>query len=103
MDKPDLFERMRIENTLPRKNMNLLYSIRMYWTNFWHPTIHVKQYIFEKTVIEVGSSQLYASFGTFCVQVGQSFEAECVFKKCLKMVKSMFSKENVVDFELRPN
>ena len=30
---------------------------------------------FWKTLIEVGSSHLYASFGTFCVQIGQLFEA----------------------------
>ena len=60
---------------LPRKNMNLPYSIRMYWKNFWQPTAHVKQNIFEKNLIEVGSSYLYASFGTFCVQIGQFLEA----------------------------
>ena len=39
--------------TLTRKNMNLLYSIRtMYWTNFWQPTVHVQQNIFEKTLNE---------------------------------------------------
>ena len=27
--------------TLTRKNMNLPYSIRMYWTNFWQPTVHI--------------------------------------------------------------
>ena len=54
---------------------------------------------FEKTLIEVGSSHLYASFGTFCVQIGQFFEAQWVFEKCLKTVKSLFSKENEVDFE----
>ena len=42
---------------------------------------------------------LYASFGTFCVQIVQYFEAQWVFKKYLKMVKSLFLKENVVDFE----
>ena len=31
---------------------------------------------FEKTCIEVVSSHLYASFGTFYVQIGQSFEAQ---------------------------
>ena len=71
----------------------------MYWTNFWKPTVHVKQYIFEKTIIEVGSSYLYASFGTFCVHIGKFFEAQWVFEKCLKTVKSLFSKENEVDFE----
>ena len=38
-------------------------------------TIHKQQIIFEKDLIEVGSSHLYASFGTFCVQIGLSFES----------------------------
>ena len=54
----------------------------------------------KKTLIEVGSSHLYASFGTFCVQIGQFLEAECFFEKCLKTVKSPFSEENDVDFKL---
>ena len=66
--------------TLPRKNMNLSYFIRMYSTNFWQPTVHVLQNVFEKNLIEVGSSHLYASFGTFCVQIGQLFAAQWVFK-----------------------
>ena len=56
------------------------YSIRMYWTNFWKPTVHVQQNIFEKTLLEVGSSHLYASFGTFCVQIDQLFETQWDFK-----------------------
>ena len=84
---------------LPRKNMNLPYSIVMYWTNFWQPTVHVQQNIFEKTLIKIGSSHLYASFGTFCVQIGQFLESQWVFGKCLKTVKSLFSKENDVDYE----
>ena len=52
-----------------------------------------------KMLIEVGSSHLYASFGTFCVQIGQFLEAQWVLEKCLKMVKSLFLKENDVDFE----
>ena len=57
--------------------------------------------IFKKTTyIEVGSSHIYASFGTFCVQIGQLFEAQCVFEKCMKTVKSLFSKESDVFFEL---
>ena len=36
----------------------------------------LQQSIFEKTLIEVGSSHLYASFGIFCVQIGQLFEAQ---------------------------
>ena len=47
------------------------HNICMYWTNFWQPTVHVQQNIFKKTLIEVGSPHLYASFGTFCPQIGQ--------------------------------
>ena len=35
---------------------------------------------FEKTLIEVDSSHLYASFGTFWVQIGQLVEAQWDFK-----------------------
>ena len=31
---------------------------------------------FEKTLIEICSPHLYASFGTFCVQIGQLFEPQ---------------------------
>ena len=68
----------------------------MFWTNIWQPTVHVQQNSFEKTLIEFGSSYLYASFGTFCVQIGQFLEAQWVLEKCLKMVKS---EEKDVDFE----
>ena len=34
-------------------------------------------HIFEKTLIEDGSSHIYASFVTFCVLIGQLFEAQC--------------------------
>ena len=71
----------------------------MYWTHFWQQTIHVQQNIFEKILIEDGTSHLYASFGTFCVQIGQFLEAQWVFEKCFKTLKSLFSKENDVDFE----
>ena len=57
------------------------HSIHMYWTNFWQPTVHVKQTIFEKTLIEVCRTYLYASVGTFCVQIGQLFAAHRVFKQ----------------------
>ena len=56
------------------------YNMRMYWPNFWQPTVHVQQNIFEKTLIEVCSPHLYASFGNFCVKIGQLFEAHRVFK-----------------------
>ena len=45
---------------------NLAYSIRVYWTHFWPPTVRKQKNIFEKTLIEVDSSHLYASSGTFC-------------------------------------
>ena len=80
--------------TETRKNMNLPYSLRMYWT-----TVHAKKNIFEKTLIEIDTSHLYASFGTFYVQIGQLFEAEWVFENCKKTVKSLFLKESDVDFE----
>ena len=35
---------------------------------------------FWKSLIEVGSSHLYASFGTFCVQIGQLVEVQWDFK-----------------------
>ena len=49
------------------------HNIGMYWTNFRQPTAHVQQNILGKTLIEVCSLHLYASFGTFCVQIGQLF------------------------------
>ena len=70
----------KIWYTLPSKKMNLLYSILMYWTNFWQPTIHVQQNICEKTLIKVGSSNLYAPFGTFCVEIVQLLVTQWVFK-----------------------
>ena len=57
----------------------------MYWTNFWQPTVHVQQNICEKTLIEVGRAHLYASFGTFCVQIGQLFESQWDFKLSIEL------------------
>ena len=62
-----------------------VHSIRMYWTNFLQPTAHVQQNIFGKTLIEVRSPHLYASFGTFYAKIGPLFEAQWVFKECLKI------------------
>ena len=56
-------------------------KICIYWTNFWQPTVHVQQKCFEKTFIEACSPHNYASFVTFCVQFGQLFEAQWVFKQ----------------------
>ena len=51
------------------------------------------------TTIKVSNSHSYASFDTLCVQNGKFFEAQWIFEKCLKTVKSLFSKENDVHFE----
>ena len=75
----------------------------MYCSYFWQPSIHVEQNIFEKTPIEVCSPYLYASFGTFCDQIDQSFEAEWVFEVRLEIDKSLWSKENVFDFGILTN
>ena len=74
-----------LASTMPRKNMNLLYSIRMYWTNFWQPTFHVQQNIFEKTLIEIGASHFYASFWhLLCLnwwdfKFSEEFEIDVIF------------------------
>ena len=88
---------------LPRENINLPYSIRMYWMNFWQPTVHVQQNIFEKTLKEVCSAHFNASFSTFSARIGHLFEAHGVFEICLKIDKSPSSKKNVVDFGILPN
>ena len=53
-----------------------------------------------KTLTEVGSLHLYASFGIFCVKIGQFLETQRVFEICLKTVKSLILEENEVDFEI---
>ena len=57
----------------------------------------------KKNLIEVCSQHLYASFGTFCAQIGQLFEAQWVFEVCLEIDKSLLPKENVLDFRILPN
>ena len=91
-----------LKNSLYKANRKLedsikinrpIYNIRMYWTNFWQPIIHIysQQNIFENTLLKIYSPHLYASFDTFCVQIGQSFEAQWVFEVCLKIGKSPLS------------
>ena len=46
----------------------------------WQPTVHLEQNIFEAILIEVGSSQLYASVGTFWVQISQLVEVQWDFE-----------------------
>ena len=51
---------------IPYKIKHLMHNIvRLYWTNFWQPTVHAQQNIFEKTPIEICSTLLYASFAPF--------------------------------------
>ena len=56
------------------------HNIHMYWTNFRQPNAHVQQNIFGKTLIEVRSPHLYASFGTFYAKIGRRFRnsSECL-------------------------
>ena len=56
--------------TETRKNENLPYSIRLYYTNFWQLIVLVQQNIFEKNLVEVCGPHLYPSLGTSCVQIG---------------------------------
>ena len=79
------------------------HNIRMYWTNFWQQSTHVQQNIYGKTLLEVCSPHLYASFCAFYAKIGQLFQPQWVFEICLKTDKSLLSKENVVDFRILPN
>ena len=56
------------------------HNIRMYWTSFWQPTVHVQKTFLKKTLIEVCSPHLYASFETFCIQIGQLVATQWDFK-----------------------
>ena len=60
----------------------------------YRATVHVQQIFLKKNL-----KKIYASFGIFCVQIGQLFEAQQIFQGCLKIDKSLVSKENVFDFE----
>ena len=51
----------------------------MYWTNLCQLTVRAQQ-LFKNFCLKKYSSHLYASFGTFCVQIGQLFVAQWVFK-----------------------
>ena len=58
------------------------YNIRMYWTNFRQPTVHVQQFFYEKTLIEVGSSHLLLA--PFVSEPDQFLEAQWVFENVWK-------------------
>ena len=70
LDKTELW------STICHNKTHLHYSILMYWMIFWLLTIHKQQNILGKTITEVDSSHIHASFGTFCGQIGQSFESQ---------------------------
>ena len=65
--------------TIPFKIKHPVHNIHVYWTNFWQQTVHEQQNIFENTLIEDCSPHLYASFGTFYVQIYQLFATQLVF------------------------
>ena len=71
----------------------------MYWTIFYQPTVRFQQNIFEQTLLEVDTLNLYASFGSFCVQTVQSLEAQWAFEQWLNIDKPLFLKEYVAKFD----
>ena len=70
---------------------------------FLTATIDVQQNIFEKNHVEVGSSHLYTSFGTFCVEIGQFFEGQCSetlnFRKNSKSTSFSFENNDFIVFQ----
>ena len=68
--------------------------MRMYRTNFRQPTAHVQQNISGKTLKEMCIPHLYASFGTFWVQIGQLCES---FEVCLKIDKPLWTLTHSLD------
>ena len=59
------------ECTVQNKTSGTYSNILIKRTNFRQPTVHVQQNIFDITVLEVCSTHLNVSFGTFCFQIGQ--------------------------------
>ena len=59
-----------------------------------------KKIFLKKTLVEVGSSHLYVSFGTFCVHIGHLVEAQYEFKLSeeLKMDVIFFPKQRFYRF-----
>ena len=80
--------------TIPFKINHPVHNIRTKWPNFRLPTVRKQQSILlKKTLIEVYSSHLHASFGTFCVQIGQLFETQLVFEEYLKSANHHFRRK----------
>ena len=57
----------------------------------------IKKYL--KNTYRIWKLTFHASFGTFCVQKGQLFEAPWAFEGCLIINKFVVFEENVADFE----
>ena len=69
----------RINQNKPSGSYGPGYNVRI-WNDFCQPNVHEQQISFKKTRIEDCIPHLYASFGTFCVQIGQLFAAQWDFK-----------------------
>ena len=67
--------------TETRKNKNLLYSIGC---------VGKKLIVLKKNLTEIGSSHLHASFGTFCVQIGQSLGTQWALNIRMKSKSATF-------------
>ena len=65
-----------VYNTVQNKTSDAQHTRCRWWTNFWQALFMYNNIFLKKTF----SPNLYASFGTFCVQISQLFEAEWVFK-----------------------
>ena len=59
--------------------MNLHYSIRICTKPIFDSRPLINNKIFLKKLIKVGSSHLYASFGTYCVKIGKLFNSQWKF------------------------
>ena len=66
--------------TVKNKSMNPKNFIRMYKTIFWQASAHVKRSILGKLLTKIFSPELYASFGTFWVQIGQVLDLQSFVK-----------------------
>ena len=117
--KQNIFEENQIEHSDPKIAMNFkslyLEEFSFYWfetllelfyyaeLDFWKFSInfivHSLKYLIGKNwnlarsegLTKVVSLNLYASFGTFCVRIGQFFESQWAFEECRNIDKSLFS------------
>ena len=83
------FQHMKnIQNLTEKLKIERILQIHLFWVKYNNvqnkPSgvkhTYVQQNIFENTLIKVCCAHLYASFGTFCVQIGQLFEVQWDFK-----------------------